>query len=123
MTSRAVAKQVCIAELILGSAAYGRGAAENIERGMAKDEGRRRAYVKFGSARRIREEVWRGNSFLRGERLWGDLCYVVRMLRKAPPAVLTVMVSLSLGIAANVVVFSGVNKIVLQGRRLEILRS
>ena len=34
--------------------------AENVERGMGKDEARRRAYVKFGSARRVREEVWRG---------------------------------------------------------------
>jgi predicted permease len=89
--------------------------AENIERGMAKDEARRRAYVKFGSARRVREEVWRASSFLRVERMWGDLRYVVRRLRKAPSAVLTVMVSLGLGIAANVVVFSGVNKMVLQG--------
>ena len=89
--------------------------AENIERGMAKDEARRRAYVKFGSARRVREEVWRGSSFLRVERMCVDLRYVVRRLRKAPSAVLTVMVSLGLGIAANVVVFSGVNKMVLQG--------
>ena len=33
--------------------------AENVERGMSKDEARRRAHVKFGSARRVREEVWR----------------------------------------------------------------
>ena len=38
--------------------------AENVERGMDKNEARRRAYVKFGSARRVREEIWRGNSFL-----------------------------------------------------------
>jgi len=37
--------------------------AENVERGMGKDEARRRAYVKFGSARRVREEVWRQGSF------------------------------------------------------------
>ena len=89
--------------------------AENVERGMPKDEARRRAYVKFGSARRVREEVWQGSSFLRVERMWGDLRYVVRRLKKAPSAVLTVMVSLGLGIAANVVVFSGVNKMVMQG--------
>ncbi len=89
--------------------------AENVERGMAEDEARRRAYVKFGSSRRVREEVWQGSSFLWVERMWGDLRYVVRRLRKAPSAVLTVMVSLGLGIAANVVVFSGVNKMVLQG--------
>ena len=89
--------------------------AENVERGMDKNEARRRAYVKFGSARRVREEIWRGNSFLWAERMWADLRYVMRRLRNAPLAVLTVMVSLGLGIAANVVVFSGVDKMVLQG--------
>jgi predicted permease len=89
--------------------------AENIERGMTPDEARRRAYVKFGNARRVREEIWQANSFLWVERMWGDLRYVVRRLRKAPSAVLTVMVSLGLGIAANVVVFSGVDKMALQG--------
>ena len=89
--------------------------AENVARGMAADEAQRRAHVKFGSAQRVREEVWQGNSVLWVERMWGDLRYVVRRLRKAPSAVLTVMVSLGLGIAANVVVFSGVNKMLLQG--------
>ena len=89
--------------------------AENIERGMGKDEARRQAYVKFGSPRRVREEVWQVNSLLWVERLWADLRYVMRRLRNAPAAVLTVIVSLGLGIAANVVVFSGVNKMVLQG--------
>ena len=33
--------------------------AENVERGMDKDEARRRACVKFGCARRVREVIWR----------------------------------------------------------------
>lgn len=89
--------------------------AENVERGMPPDEARRRAYVKLGNARRIREEVWQANSFLWVERIWGDLRYVLRRMSKTPSAVLTVVVSLGLGIAANVVVFSGVDKMVLQG--------
>ncbi len=89
--------------------------AENMERGIAREEARRRAYVKFGSARRVREEVWRASSFFWLERMWGDLRYVLRRLKHSPSAALTVMVSLGLGIAANVVVFSGVNKMVLQG--------
>lgn len=47
------------------------GIAEKIERGMAKDEAPRRAYLKFGNARRVRKEVWRGSTFLRVERMWG----------------------------------------------------
>jgi predicted permease len=88
---------------------------ENIARGMEADEARRRANVKFGSVSRVREEVWRANSFLWIEQTWGDLRYVMRKLIAAPAAVLTVTVSLGLGIAANALVFSGVDKLVLQG--------
>ncbi len=88
--------------------------AENVERGMDLGEARRQAYLKFGSPRRVREEVWRGNSAEWLESWWRELVYVLRRLRRAPGAVLAVVLSLGLGIAANVVVFSGVNKIVLQ---------
>ena len=89
--------------------------AENVERGMAKGEARRRAYVKFGSARRVREEVWRQGSFSVVDSFMRDLSHVFRRLVKSPSTVLTVMVSLGLGIAANVFIFTAVNKLVLQG--------
>jgi hypothetical protein len=88
--------------------------AENLERGMSPEEGRRQAYLKFGNVQRMREEVWRKNSFVRMESLLRDLGYVFRRLKHAPIAVLTVTVSLGLGIAANAVIFSGLNKLVLQ---------
>ncbi|WP_052200658.1 ABC transporter permease [Terriglobus sp. TAA 43] len=87
----------------------------NIARGMDKDEARRRAHLKFGSVNRVREEVWRESSFLWIEHMWGDLRYVLRKLISAPSAALTVMISLGIGIAANALVFSGVDKIALQG--------
>jgi predicted permease len=89
--------------------------AENVERGMPKDEARRQAYVKFGSARRVREEVWRQGSFSVVDSFARDLSHVLRRLAKSPSTVLTVMVSLGLGIAANVFIFTAVNKLVLQG--------
>jgi len=88
---------------------------ENLARGMGEDEARRRANVKFGSINRVREEVWRANSFLWIEQMWRDLHYVLRKLIAAPSAVLTVTLSLGVGIAANALVFSGVDKIALQG--------
>ncbi len=88
--------------------------AENVERGMTPAEARRTAYVKFGNPQVVREEIWRGNSMERIEGWWREMVYVLRRLRRAPGAVLAVVLSLGLGIAANVVVFSGVNKIVLQ---------
>lgn len=88
---------------------------ENIARGMGEDEARRRAHVKFGSVNRVREEVWRASSFLWIEQVWRDLRYVIRKLIAAPSSALTVMISLGIGIAANALVFSGVDKIALQG--------
>ena len=88
--------------------------AENVERGMSADEARRQAYLKFGSPRRVREEVWRHNSFSRVESFWRDMRHVLRRLERSPSVVLTVMVSLGLGIAANVFIFTAVNRLVLQ---------
>ena len=88
--------------------------AENIERGMSADEARRQAYLKFGSPRRVREELWQQNSFAVMDTFWRDLRRVLRRLERSPSAVLTVMISLGLGIAANVFIFTAVNKLLLQ---------
>ena len=88
--------------------------AENVERGMPADEARRQAYLKFGSPRRVHEEVWRYNSFSMVESFWRDIRHVLRRLERSLPVVLTVMVSLGLGIAANVFIFTAVNRLVLQ---------
>jgi predicted permease len=88
--------------------------AENIERGMSVDEARRQAYLKFGSPRRVREELWQQNSFAVVDTFWRDLRQVLRRLERSPSVVLTVMVSLGLGIAANVFIFTAVNKLLLQ---------
>jgi predicted permease len=88
--------------------------AENVERGMSAEEARRQAYLKFGNVQQIREEVWRKNSWVGMENLFRDLKHVLRRLKNEPTAVITVAISLGLGIAANVVIFSGVNKMLLQ---------
>ena len=88
--------------------------AENIERGMPADEARRQAYLKFGSPRRVREELWQQNSFAIVDTFWRDMRQVLRRLGRSPSVVLTVMISLGLGIAANVFIFSAVNKLLLQ---------
>ena len=55
--------------------------AENIERGMYADEARRQAYVKFGSPRRVREEVWR-KLLLVVDSIWRDMRHVFRRLER-----------------------------------------
>ncbi len=88
--------------------------AENIERGMSADEARRQAYLKFGSPRRVREELWQQNSFAVVDTFWRDMRQVLRRLERSPSVVLTVMISLGLGIAANVFIFTAVNRLLLQ---------
>ena len=89
--------------------------AENLERGMPAEEARRQAYLKFGSVRRVREEVWRQGTVSVLDSFMRDLRQVFRRLVKSPSAVMTVVLSLGLGIAANVTIFSAVNKLILQG--------
>ena len=88
--------------------------AENLARGLTEEEARRQAYLKFGSIRRVREEVWRQNSPSFLDSLSRDISHAVRRLRRSPTLVLTVMVSLGVGIAANVFIFTAVNKLLLQ---------
>jgi predicted permease len=89
--------------------------AENRDRGMSANEARRQAYVKFGSPRRVREQIWRQNSISVVESFMRDLRHGCRRLVKSPSTVLAVVVSLGLGIAANIFIFTAVNKLVLQG--------
>ena len=89
--------------------------AENRERGMSSEEAQRQAYVKFGNRQRVREEIRRQNSSSILDALRRDLHHAFRRLAKSPSTVLTVVVSLGLGIAANVFIFTAVNKVLLQG--------
>jgi predicted permease len=88
--------------------------AENLERGLPEGEARRQAYLKFGSTRRVREETWRQNSVSVVDSLSRDISQAFRRLLRSPTVVLTVMVSLGLGIAANVFIFTAVDRLVLQ---------
>ncbi len=89
--------------------------AENIQRGMQPEEARRRAYLKFGNPQRVREEAWQQGSLIVVESFARDMRHAIRRLVKSPTTVLTVAISLGLGIAANLFIFTAVNKLVLQG--------
>ena len=89
--------------------------AENVERGIQPEEARRQAYLKFGNPQRVREEAWRQGSLIVVESFARDVRHAIRRLTKSPTTVLTVAISLGLGIAANLFIFTAVNKLVLQG--------
>ncbi len=87
---------------------------ENIARGMSPEEARRRALLKFGNPQGVRETLWQQNSFMAVERLWRDLKYGVRALRRAPGFAIVSILVIGLGIGANVALFTVVRSVLLK---------
>ena len=86
---------------------------ENIRAGMTPGEAARQARVKFGAVEAVRADYHAEGSLPFLEDLWRDGLYALRVLWKSPAFTLVAVVSLMLGIGANVVVFGVVNAALL----------
>ncbi|HEX5235412.1 MAG TPA: ABC transporter permease [Silvibacterium sp.] len=87
--------------------------AENLARGFSPEEADRRARVKFGSARRVREDIWRQNSVAPLENLVRDLRYTIRTLARTPGFAITAALVMALGIGATTALFIVVRSVLL----------
>jgi predicted permease len=89
-------------------------AEEYVERGIEPAEARAAARKKLGNATLIREEVYQMNTVKFAEDVVRDVRYALRMIRTHPGFVLTVVLSLALGIGANTAIFSVVHGVLIQ---------
>jgi putative ABC transport system permease protein len=87
--------------------------AENIARGLSPQEADRLARIKFGSARRVHEDLWQQNSLAPFENLTRDLRYTIRTLARTPGFTLTAILVMALGIGATTALFTVVHSVLL----------
>ncbi|MGA7857658.1 MAG: ABC transporter permease [Terracidiphilus sp.] len=86
----------------------------NVAAGMSPAEARRDALLRFGNPTATRERVAAADASLGLDDIARDVRYALRQLRRSPGFALTAILTLALGIGANVVVFGVLNALILR---------
>lgn len=87
---------------------------EQRERGVVAGEARYAARRVFGNATLIREHTHEAWGWAPIERLWQDLCYTARRLRRSVGFATTTILILAIGIGATTAIFSLVDAVLLR---------
>jgi predicted permease len=87
---------------------------EKLAHGMRLEEARRQTRIEFGGVEHAREETWRQRPGWLLDTVAQDVRYALRGFRRNPVFVVTVVVTLALGIGATTAVFSVVDRILLR---------
>lgn len=89
-------------------------AEEYVARGMTPAEAHAAAQRKLGNTTLIREEVYRMNTLTVMESSWRDVLHALRTIRARPSFSVPALLSLALGIGANIAIFTVVNGILIR---------
>jgi len=87
---------------------------KNVRLGMSPADARRYAVAHFGGVQRVREEHRDVRRLQWIEDFASDTRFALRTLRRTPALACAAIITLALGIGANVAIFSAVNAVVLQ---------
>ena len=79
----------------------------------------RRARIQLGSRAQLQEQMWRIDLFGWAETLLQDLRYGVRSLSTHKTFALTALISLTLGLGANIAIFNIINALLLRSLPIE----
>jgi len=93
---------------------YESSVAEKMRRGMSREEAVRAARAEIGSVQSVKHKIWSAGWESTVESWSKDLAYTFRRLSRSPTLVLTVVISIGLGIAANATIFSLVSRFILR---------
>lgn len=88
--------------------------AENLRKGMPRDQARSAALRRFGGVARVKETYRETHSLPFFQVLWQDLRYGFRMLGRSPGFSVLAILCLTLGIGSNAAVFTWIEGILLR---------